>query len=363
MPVEAKPTTRVISYAESIQEATSLCLRADQSVLVVGEGVTDPKGIFGTTLGLQQEFGPNRIVDMPLSENGMTGILIGLALSGFRPILVHQRVDFSLLAMDQMVNNAAKWHFMFNGMVSVPMVIRVLIGRGWGQGPQHSQSLQALFAHIPGFKVVLPSSPADAKGLLISSIEDNNPVIFIEHRWLHEYKEEVPEGVYRTPIGKARIARRGKHVTVAAFSYMVVEALKCAEVLKDFGLELEVVDMRSASPLDTDAVAESLRLTGHLVVLDTAWKKGGIAAELISQIVEREWQYLKKAPLRIALPDHPIPTTHDLADLCYPEADQIAQQIMEHLGKKTEATTKEIVQRLKRKGPLDVPDFNFKGPF
>ena len=363
MPTEVKSTTRVISYAESIREATRLSMLEDENVLVVGEGVTDPKGIFGTTTGLKEEFGPERVLDMPLSENGMTGVLIGLALSGFRPILVHQRIDFAILAMDQMINNAAKWHFMFNGQGSVPMVIRVLVGRGWGQGPQHSQSLQALFAHVPGFKVVMPASPYDAKGMLMAAVKDNNPVIFIEHRWLHGFAEDVPEGVYDTTLDRARVAREGKHLTVAAFSYMVVEGLRCAEALKDFGIEIEVIDMRSARPLDIQTVAESIRRTHHLAVLDTAWKTGGIAAELVSQAVENEWQNLHKAPLRIALPDHPIPTSHYLADRCYPEAEDIACQILEHLGKGHAVIFKEIKEKLRRRGPLDVPNYDFKGPF
>jgi pyruvate/2-oxoglutarate/acetoin dehydrogenase E1 component len=211
---------RELTYAQAIQEGLSQAMEADPRVIVIGEGVPDPKAIFATTAGLREKFGSQRVFDMPLSENGMTGICIGAALSGIRPVMVHQRIDFSLLAMDQLVNNAAKWHYMFDGLASVPLVVRVIIGRGWGQGPQHSQSLQALFAHIPGFKVVLPATPYDAKGMLISAIEDNNPVIFIEHRWLHNIRDVVPTPGYRAPLEKARVVHAGDKITVAAFSYM-----------------------------------------------------------------------------------------------------------------------------------------------
>ena len=197
--MRSEQLVRELTYAQAIQEGLHQSMEADARVILVGEGVPDPKAIFATTAGLRDRFGSARVFDMPLSENGMTGICIGAALSGLRPVMVHQRIDFALLAMDQLVNNAAKWHYMFDGLANVPLVIRVIIGRGWGQGPQHSQSLQALFAHIPGFKVVLPATAYDAKGMLISAIEDNNPVIFIEHRWLHNIKDAVPAEPYRAP--------------------------------------------------------------------------------------------------------------------------------------------------------------------
>ena len=361
--VDVKKGTRLMTYAEALREATAICMREDPSVLVVGEGVPDPKGIFGTTSGLRKEFGEERVLDMPLSENGMTGVLIGMALEGFRPILVHQRVDFALLAMDQIVNNAAKWHFMFNGQGSVPLVMRVLIGRGWGQGPKHSQSLQAVFAHVPGIKVVMPATPSDAKGLLIAAVEDNNPVIFMEHRWLHGFKDEVPEGRYRVPLGKARTVQKGSRATLACFSYMTIEALRAAKFLETHGVSVEVVDMRSASPLDAETLIGSVKKTGHLLVCDTAWKTGGLSAEIIAQAGEQAMGYLKKPPRRLALDDHPIPTSHFLADACYPEAEQIAKATLELLGLEKEKAVWDKLPDLRRKGPLDVPNFDFKGPF
>src|ERR1700722_19529669 len=211
--------SRELKFSQSIHEATDLCLAADPSVYLMGLGVPDPKGVFGTTLNLREKYG-DRVLDMPTAENGMTGVALGSALCGMRPIMVHQRLDFALLAVEQLVNQAAKWHYMFGGQKSAPIVIRLIVGRGWGQGPQHSQSLHSWFAHIPGLKVVAPATAYDAKGLLISSIEDNNPVMFIEHRWLHGITGNVPEGMYRVPIGKSRVVRTGKDITIVGISYM-----------------------------------------------------------------------------------------------------------------------------------------------
>ncbi len=196
-------TMAIKNFSEAIREALFVAMEADSGVLCYGLGVTDPKGVFGTTMGLEEKFGSNRVFDMPTSENAMTGIGIGASLNGFRPVLTHQRLDFALLSLDQIINNAAKWRFMFGGARGVPITIRMIIGRGWGQGPTHSQNLQALFGHIPGLKVVMPSTAKDAKGLLLSSIFDPDPVIFLEHRWLHSMVEDVPEGDYRTLFGVA----------------------------------------------------------------------------------------------------------------------------------------------------------------
>lgn len=359
----AKTGTRLMSYAEAIREATAQCMRADERVLLIGEGVPDAGGIFGTTLGLEAEFGPERVLDMPLSENGMTGVLIGLAMSGFRPIMIHQRVDFALLAMDQIVNTAAKWHFMFNREVSIPLVIRVLVGRGWGQGPQHSQSLQALFSHIPGLKVVMPATPYDAKGLLTAAVEDNNPVIFIEHRWLHGLKDDVSEAALRVPLGTSRVVRKGSDVTIAAFSYMTIEALRAAAFLEPNGIQAEVIDMRSARPLDLAPVRESVKRTGRLIVCDTAWKTLGVAAEVVSQVSEQCFSHLKKAPVRIALPDHPIPTARAIASPSYPEAEDVAAAALKLLDRGDKALLGKAREALRRKGHLDVPNLDFHGPF
>lgn len=333
----------------------------DDRVIVVGEGVPDPKGVFGTTSGLLQQFGPRRVFDMPIAENGMTGICIGAAISGYRPVMVHQRVDFALLCFDQLLNTAAKWRYMFAGQVSVPIVVRVVIGRGWGQGPQHSQSLQALFAHVPGLKVVMPTSGYDAKGMLLAAVRDDNPVIFIEHRWLHDIRDSVPAGPYTVPLNQAVTRRTGRDATVVAFSYMNIEALLAASALSDFGIELEVIDARAVRPLDVGSILSSVKRTGVLIVADTAWKTGGVAGELIASVVENEFNALRFPPLRICLPDLPTPTSHYLTRDYYPDALYMAQTISNHL--RMPIAEEQLRQRLRRTLPHDVPQRDFQGPF
>jgi pyruvate dehydrogenase E1 component beta subunit len=256
-----------MTYAEAINDALHVAMRIDPSVICYGLGVTDPKAVFGTTANLVRDFGPERVFDMPTAENAMTGIAIGAAMSGIRPVMTHQRLDFFLLALDQLVNAAAKWHYMFGGQNSIPITIRLILGRGWGQGPTHSQNLQAWFAHIPGLKVVMPSTPQDAKSLLLASIFDPNPVVFLEHRWLHNAVGNVPEGDVREPLGRARIARFGKDVTIVAMSYMTVEALHAAEFLAKHGIECEVVDLATIKPLDWDTVFESVSRTSPMLAI------------------------------------------------------------------------------------------------
>jgi acetoin:2,6-dichlorophenolindophenol oxidoreductase subunit beta len=350
---------REIKCFQAINEAIDQCMVSDPSVYIMGLGVPDPKGIFGTTSGLQQKHGSDRVMDMPLSENGMTGVAIGSALAGMRPIMVHQRIEFALLAMEQIVNQASNWHYMFGGQMSIPLVIRLIIGRGWGQGPQHSQSLQAWFAHVPGLKVVMPSTPYDTKGLLISSVEDNNPVVFIEHRWLHNITGEVPEERYRVPIGKCKVVREGTDVTVAATSYMTLEALQAAKILAADGVNVEVVDIRTLSPLDESTIIKSVRKTGRFIVADTGWKKAGIGAEVVAMVSEKAFSELKSPPLRVALPDCPLPATRSLANKYYPRAVHIATTISEMIGHRKDYTTAEILGSVL----LDIPDPSFTGPF
>ncbi|MBI4505445.1 MAG: alpha-ketoacid dehydrogenase subunit beta [Chloroflexi bacterium] len=351
--------TRELGFAQAINEALDLCLANDPAVYVVGLGVPDPKGIFGTTLGLQQKYGSDRVMDMPTSEGGMTGVAIGSALVGMRPIMTHQRVDFALLAIEQIVNQAAKWHYMFGGKMRVPLVIRMIVGRGWGQGPQHSQSLQAWFAHVPGLKVVMPATPYDAKGLLIASVEDDSPVIFIEHRWLHNIVGHVPEGLYRVPIGEARVVREGRDLTIVAMSYMTLEALRAAELLRADGVEAEIVDVRTVRPLDEALILASVRKTGRAVALDTSWKTAGFAAEIVARIAEEVFADLKAPPRRAALPECPTPTTPALANRYYPRAADIAAAARELLGVAPDGALAVPATGL----PLDVPDPSFTGPF
>jgi len=350
---------RELSFADSIKEATDFCLGEDESVLLVGLGVPDPKGIFGTTIGLQDKYGSDRVMDMPLAENGMTGVMIGASLNGFRPILTHQRVEFALLSIEQIVNQAAKWYYMNAGQQHVPLVIRLIVGRGWGQGAQHSQSLESWFAHIPGLKVVMPSNAYDAKGMLISSVEDNNPVIFIEHRWLHNTVDYVPVDGYRVPIGKAKIAREGKDLTIVAHSYMVLESLRCAEVLADYGISIEVIDLRTIRPLDTDTILSSVSKTLRVVVADNGWVKFGVSAEIVSVISETIFEKLICAPVRIGINDSPSPSTRALANNFYPRAENLAQLISDMMGMNIKVS--DLFPKSDR--PLDIPDPSFTGPF
>jgi pyruvate dehydrogenase E1 component beta subunit len=357
--------SRQISYIEAIREALDQSMAQDERVIVIGEGVPDPKAIFNSTLGLQEKFGKGRVFDMPLSENGVTGVCIGAAISGMRPIMIHQRIDFALLSLDQLINNAAKWHYMFNGKSIVPLVIRMIIGRGWGQGPQHSQSLQALFSLVPGLKVIMPTTAHDAKGMMVAAIKDNNPVIFLEHRWLHHVTDSVPKSLYEVPLDKAKIICDGSDITIAAFSYMTLESLIAARALLSImGISVELIDMRSVRPLDSQAVIKSVKKTGRLVVADTAYKTGSIAAELISQVMEGAFESLKAAPVRVCSPDFPTPSAPSLTEDYYPTPRTIADAALKLLGKdKATNSYQELVLSVTRKGMHDIPNREFKGPF
>jgi pyruvate dehydrogenase E1 component beta subunit len=331
----------------------------DASVICYGLGVDDPKGVFGTTLGLKDRFGPQRVFDMPTSENAMTGVAIGASLNGIRPVMVHQRLDFVLLALDQLVNNAAKWHYMYGGRASVPITVRMSIGRGWGQGPTHSQHFQALFAHIPGLKVVMPTTARDAKGLLLSSIFDDNPVIFLEHRWLHNLEGAVPEGDFRIPIGKARRIKTGTDITVVSFSHMTIEALEAIDFLEDQSVSCDLIDLRTVKPIDWEMVFNSVRKTGRLLALDTGPGTGSIASEIIARVSMECFGQLGQAPRRIALPDLPTPTSQALTKAFYKRADDIVSTIGEMLGRNIVMPDADK----RAEFPHDVPGEYFKGPF
>jgi pyruvate dehydrogenase E1 component beta subunit len=296
---------------------------------------------------------------MPTSENAMTGIGIGSAIYGLKPVMTHQRLDFALLSLDQIVNNAAKWHFMFGGKRAIPMTIRMIIGRGWGQGPTHSQNLHAWFAHIPGLKVVMPATVQDAKGLLLSAIFDPNPVIFLEHRWLHNIQGDVPEGDFRTPIGQAQRLREGNQLTIVAMSYMTVEALHATTHLAEAGIHCDLIDLRTIRPLDISMIAASVQRTGRLLVLDTGVTTGSVAGEIITQILERCWQSLRAAPQRMAMPDGPEPTSPALTKNFYVRAENIVEKVQAMLGLSLTGQT----LAAQRSHPHDVPGDWFTGPF
>jgi pyruvate dehydrogenase E1 component beta subunit len=356
-----KSPARQLKFSQAINEAIDLSLATDPNVYIMGLGVPDPKGIFGTTLGLQNKYGQNRVMDMPTSENGMTGVAIGSALVGMRPIMVHQRLDFALLAMEQIVNQAANWHYMYGAQKNMPLVIRLIVGRGWGQGPQHSQSLHSWFAHIPGLKVVMPTTAYDAKGLFIASVEDNNPVIFIEHRWLHNITGNVPEGLYRVPLGKAHIVKEGKDLTIVAISHMTIESIRAAQLLSECGIDVEIIDVRSLHPFDDTLVLQSVKKTGRLIVADTGWATAGFSAEILARVFEAGLN-LTTPPKRITLPEAPSPCTPALTKFYYPRAKDIVETARSMFGssqtfKSNQSYTQEDTIA------FDIPDPTFTGPF
>jgi pyruvate dehydrogenase E1 component beta subunit len=353
-------SNELISYADAINLAMHEAMYLDDTVICYGLGVDDPKRIFGTTTGLVESFGKDRVFDMPTAENGMLGVGIGAALNGIKPVMVHQRLDFFLLTMDQLVNTAAKWYYMFNEKRSVPLTIRLIVGRGWGQGPTHSQNLQAWFAHVPGLKVVMPTTPNDARGMLLTSIADPNPVVFIEHRWLHGQKGFVEKTEENFPIDKCRIKKCGKSLTIVAMSYQVIEAIRAAEVMEQFDINAEVIDLCSIQPIDWETIFDSVKKTGYLVTIDTAAKTGSVSAEIVALVAEKCFSYLKKAPVRLALPDHPEPTSYKLTKDYYFDAEKIANECNRLIEDEFPLNRYES---LKVRGHHDIPGTYFTGPF
>ncbi|WP_440933615.1 alpha-ketoacid dehydrogenase subunit beta [Candidatus Pelagibacter sp.] len=347
---------RIQSFSKSINEALEQSMRKNKNVIIIGLGVDDPKGVFGTTKDLNQKFKKNRVFDMPTSENSLTGFAIGVALEGKRPVIVHQRVEFSLLSMDQIVNQAAKWFYMSGGKKPVPIVIRLIIGRGWGQGPQHSQSLESLFAHIPGLKVVCPSNPFNAKGLLNASIKDNNPVIFFEHRWLHETVGDVPKKYFELDLGKSRYVNRGKDLTIVAFSYTVLMSLKIREILTKNNISTEIIDLLSLRPLDTKKIISSAKKTKKVIIIDNGWMQYGVSAEISALINDKLGGKIKV--LRVGNTDSPIPSTVSLAKHSYPSLKDTLKKISKICNKKILVSKKDIPNI-----QADQPDKSFLGPF
>ena len=335
---------RILTYAQALREATEQEMQKDASVIVMGIGVDDFKGTYGTTLGLKEKFGEGRVFDTPLSEEGMTGIAIGAALGGLRPIHVHIRMDFLMLAMNQIVNLAAKMRYMYGGVVSVPLVIRAIIGKSWGQGAQHSQGLHSFFMHVPGLRVVAPSTPYDAKGSLIQSIRDSNPVLFIEHRLLHFERGPVPETSYTVPFGKARVLAPGKDVTLVGISWMAVECLRARELLLKEGIEAEVIDPVSLTPLDMETILESVSRTKNFLVVDTAWTSCGASAEILARVAESVYAPEIKKMQRLGFEPVTCPTAKNLENLFYPDAEKIALAVCSMLERKALSSTKKVLE-------------------
>ena len=348
-----------ITFAGAINQSIHQSMEIDNKILCYGLGVTDPKAVFGTTINLESSFGNERVFDIPCSENAITGIGVGAALSGYKSIMTHQRLDFFLLAMDQLVNSAAKWNYMFSGNTPIPITIRLILGRGWGQGPTHSQNLQAWFAHIPGLKVVSPSNAYDAKGLLTSSIFDPSPVIFLEHRWLHNSKSEVPLDNFSIELGKANIVKAGSDVTLIANSYLVPEAVDAAEyVLERFGISCEVIDLRTVRPLDMKTILHSVAKTKRVVCIDPGVSSVSVSSDIICKIVEgldyKELHGISK----LAMPEVPEPTSYALTKDFYNNADDIINEVLSMFGysKKTQPIIRDQEHH-------DIPGEWFQGPF
>lgn len=317
-------TVRQLTYLKAFTEGLAQSMRADDDVVVIGEDVAGYGGVFHNFEGLLAEFGPRRMVDTPIAEMAIMGLGVGAAARGLRPVVDLMFMDFLGVCMDQVVNQAAKLRFMFGGEATVPMVLTTAYGAGLGAAAQHSQSLEAWLAHVPGLKVVMPSTPYDVKGMLISAIRDDNPVVFMQNKKLFGMKGPVPEDMYEVPIGTATIHRSGAHVTVVALGRMVHEALAAAEVLAGEGISLEVVDPRSVQPLDTDLIVESARRTHRIVVVHEAVTFGGLGAEITAQIQEGAFDYLDAPVVRVGAPFAPVPFSPALEKAYVPDAARIA---------------------------------------
>jgi len=312
---------RILSYKDAIKEGISQAMDNDPSVFVIGVDVDDRYGIFGTTLELKDK---ERVIGTPISENGMTGVALGAALAGMRPIHIHMRPDFMMMAMDQIVNHVAKWRYMFHGKTKVPIVIRAIIGRGWGSAAQHSQSLQSFYCHIPGLKVIMPSTPYDVKGLFLSAVADDYPVIFIEHRWLYKNTGPVPEEMYVLPLGKGEVLKEGDDLTIVATSLAVIDALKASEQLD---IKAEVIDPKTLRPLDETVILNSVKKTGRLLIVDYDWQVCGFASEISAMVAEKGFQYLKAPIQRITFPECSVPATPILEKTFYPSVETIVEKI------------------------------------
>ena len=343
---------RGLTYVQALSEGLCQAMERDPSIFITGIAVDYPSGIFGSTSEAARRFGPSRVFDAPAMENALTGIAIGAAAMGKRPVITHPRNDFMFLSFDNLINLAAKWRYMFNGRAgNMPVVVRAVIGKGWGQGATHSQSLQAPLAHFPGLTVVMPAFPQDAKGLIIAALNHDLPVVVLEHRSLYATTGEVSETFDATPLGKANIVRVGSDITIVGTSFMAYEACHAADELVRHGVHAEVIDLRTIRPLDEETVLRSIEKTGHLVVADTSWELCGVSSEIAALAAEKAWRHLKAPVCRIALADTPAPVSKILEDAFYPKASTIARAALATLGSDPD-----------RVGELHRED-TFKGPY
>ena len=322
-----------ISYRDALNQALREEMRRDPNVFIVGEEVGEYGGAYKVTQGLLEEFGAERVVDTPISEEAIAGTGIGSAMIGLRPVVEMMTINFALLAMDQIVNHAAKLHYMSGGQVSIPMVVRAAQAAGLQLGAQHSQNLEPWFAHVPGLKVIAPGTPADAKGLLKSAIRDNNPVIFLEHEAIYGSKGEVPEDEYLTPIGAADVKRTGSDVTLITYARMLQYCTKAADQLASEGIEAEIVDVRTLRPLDTDTIINSVKKTHRAIVVEEDWKSVGMGAEFAARIVENAFDYLDAPVMRLSLAETPMPYSKPLEQMAIPSVDDIIRAARQIVGR------------------------------
>lgn len=322
------PAITRLTYKEAAAEGILQAMERDNRVFLLGEGVDNIRGVYGHVLPAFRRFSEKRVIDTPLSENALTGFAVGAALNGMRPVLIHQRNDFMLLAMDQMFNQAAKLRFASGGRHKIPLTILSFIARKSGEGVQHSQSLQAIFAHFPGVKVGMPACPEDAKGMICAAVEDDDPVIILEHCLFLDKSDFVPEGYYKTPFC-ARVVKEGKDLTFAAVSAAVRDALEASEIFEKQGVSAEVIDLRWIRPLDVDTIVKSVSKTGRLVVVDTGWPMFGVGAEVIASVCERAMDSMILPPRRVSMADSPCPASQYLQSGFHPDVKAIIDAVLE----------------------------------
>ena len=319
------PGEREITFGEAIREAIAEEMARDQSIFLIGEDVAAAGSVFKVLVGLLDEFGPERVIDSPISEAGIAGIGVGAAITGMRPIVDIMFGDFTTLVMDQLINQAAKTHYMSGGKLKVPMVLRTTLGASRRSAAQHSQSLHALFSHIPGLKVAMPATPYDAKGLMKSAIRDDNPVVIFEDKMLYQEKGPVPEEEYTLPLGQADVKRSGEDITIVATSSMVYVALEAAEKLDSIGISAELIDPRTTNPLDTEALIQSAQKTSRALVLDEGYSQYGVTGEIASVIADGAFYYLDAPVKRIGAMNVPVPFSPAMEDLTIPNADYVVE--------------------------------------
>ena len=325
--------SRELEYSLAINEALKQSMEKDKDVLLIGQGVKSPWYVGKTTKDLVECFGEERVIDTPVSENAITGAAVGAALARMKSIVVHPRMDFMLYAFDPIINQAANWYYMNGGKLSVPVVFWGIINRKGEQAAQHSQALHSLFAHIPGLKVVMPSTPYDAKGLMIAAINDPNPVVFVDDRLLYNIKGSVPKETYEVKIGEGVIRKEGKDITIVSISNMANETLKASYELEKHGINCEVIDLRTAKPIDFSLVQKSVKKTGGLVVVDGGWRTCGWASEVSATVSEQMFEHLRFPVERITLKDCPAPASTSLEDNYYFDAEYISQRVKERVVK------------------------------